>query len=86
LGGGLKSWIECIRMETLGRAGLQQMQLDVLYLRPLVTGFVRGKENEAINSLIEEVVTAAVDRSIDPTLLEQAVVDKILAENPDQSF
>ena len=65
-------------METLGRAGLQQLQLDVLYLRPLVTGFVRGKESESIAALLEEVVAAAVERSLDPTLLEPAVVDKIL--------
>ena len=78
LGSGLKSLIECIRMETLGRAGLQQLQLDVLYLRPLVTGFVRGKESESIAALLEEVVAAAVERSLDPTLLEPAVVDKIL--------
>ena len=78
LGGGLKSLIECIRMETLGRAGLQQLQLDVLYLRSLVTGFVRGRESETIAALLEEVIAAAVERSLDPTLLEPTVVDKIL--------
>lgn len=30
----LKSLLECIRLQTLGRAGLQQLQLDCHYLRP----------------------------------------------------
>lgn len=81
LGCGLKSWIECIRMETLGRAGLQQLQLDILFLRPLVTGFVRGKESHSIMALMEEVISAAMERSVDPSLLESAVVDKILARH-----
>jgi hypothetical protein len=36
IGIGLKSLLECIRMQTLGRAGLQQLQLDCHYLRPLL--------------------------------------------------
>ena len=31
---GLKSLVESLRMQTLRRAGLQQIQLDVHYLRP----------------------------------------------------
>ena len=30
---GLKSMVECVRLVTLGRAGLQQLQVDVHYLR-----------------------------------------------------
>ena len=30
---GLKSMVEGVRLQTLGRAGLQQLQLDVHYLR-----------------------------------------------------
>ena len=32
----LKSLLECIRLQTLGRAGLQQLQLDCHYLRPML--------------------------------------------------
>ena len=33
---GLKSFVESVRLQTLSRAGLQQLQLDVHYLRPLL--------------------------------------------------
>ena len=33
---GLKSLVESVRLQTLSRAGLQQLQLDVHYLRPLL--------------------------------------------------
>jgi hypothetical protein len=32
-----------------------------------------------VDSLLDEVVSAGVERSIDPTLLEPAVLDKCLA-------
>ena len=31
---GLKSLVEGVRLQTLGRAGLQQLQVDVHFLRP----------------------------------------------------
>eukprot|EP00210_Caulerpa_lentillifera_P006573 g6278.t1 len=83
LGAGLKSWIECVRQKTLSRTGLQQLQIDVVYLRPLVARFVRGKESDTVNALMEEVVAAAIERSLDPTLLEASVVDKILTSTDD---
>ncbi len=33
---GLKSLVESVRLQTLSRAGLQQLQLDEHYLRPLL--------------------------------------------------
>lgn len=33
---GLKSLVESVRLQTLSRAGLQQLQLDAHYLRPLL--------------------------------------------------
>lgn len=40
---GLKSLVECIRLQTLGRAGLQQLQLDCHYLRPLLRRYTGGR-------------------------------------------
>lgn len=31
---GLKSLVETVRLQTLSRAGMQQLQLDVHFLRP----------------------------------------------------
>lgn len=84
LGAGLKSWIECVRQKTLSRTGLQQLQLDVMYLRPLVARFVRGKESDSVNALLEEVIAAAMERSLDPTLLEASVVDKVLTTDDNE--
>ena len=30
----LKAWVELVRLQTLGRQGLQQLQVDVHFLRP----------------------------------------------------
>lgn len=75
---GLKSFIECLRLETLGRAGLQQIQLDVYYLKPLLENCVMGKESVAMRMLLDEIVSTATERSVDPTLLEIAVIEEIL--------
>mmetsp|Transcript_22138 Transcript_22138/g.37821 ORF Transcript_22138/g.37821 Transcript_22138/m.37821 type:complete len:244 (-) Transcript_22138:217-948(-) len=78
-GVGLKSLVECIRLQTLGRAGLQQLQLDCHYLRPLLRRFTGGRSQQVVDSLLDEVVSAGVERALDPTLLEPAVLDRILS-------
>lgn len=79
IGVGLKSLVECIRLQTLGRAGLQQLQLDVHYLRPRLRRFVAGSPAAVVDSLVDEVVAAGAERSMDPSLLETAVLDRILS-------
>ncbi len=79
IGVGLKSLVECIRLQTLGRAGLQQLQLDVHHLRPRLRRFVAGSTAAVVDSLADEVVAAGAERSTDPTLLETAVLDRILS-------
>ncbi|KAL6763334.1 hypothetical protein V8C86DRAFT_2499142 [Haematococcus lacustris] len=76
---GLKSLVECIRLQTLSRAGLQQLQLDCHYLRPLLRRCTAGRAQQVVDSLLDEVVSAGVERAIDPTLLEPAVLDRCLA-------
>lgn len=46
VGIGLKSLVECIRLQTLGRTGLQQLQLDCHYLRPLLLQGMSGREQQ----------------------------------------
>lgn len=117
VGIGLKSFVESIRLQTLGRAGLQQLQLDCQCLR-LMLGSCAGAEvrldagacsclaigtctctyavrlhhcnmrghprnaPQVADNLLQEVVTAAVERSLDPTLLEPAILDRILGALP----
>ena len=42
MGIGLKSLVECMRLQTLGRPGLQQLQLDCHYLRPRLLHYAEG--------------------------------------------
>ncbi|GFR51169.1 hypothetical protein Agub_g13527, partial [Astrephomene gubernaculifera] len=85
-GVALKSLLESIRLETLGRAGLQQLQLDVAFLRPplrrlllLRGGGGRGEGAAVVEQLLEDVVLSATERCVEPQLLEAAVVERILA-------
>ncbi|GLC45938.1 hypothetical protein PLESTF_000714400 [Pleodorina starrii] len=81
----LKSLLESIRLETLGRAGLQQLQLDVASLRPqlrrclLRGGGGKGDGAAVVEQLLEDVVLSATERCVEPQLLEPAVVERILA-------
>ncbi|KAG2450988.1 hypothetical protein HYH02_004260 [Chlamydomonas schloesseri] len=81
----LKSLLESIRLETLGRAGLQQLQLDVAFLRPqlrrclLRGGGGKGDGAAVVEQLLEDVVLSGTERCVEPALLEAAVVERILA-------
>ncbi|DBB17629.1 TPA: hypothetical protein ACH3X3_002673 [Trebouxia sp. C0006] len=75
---GLKSLVESVRLQTLSRAGLQQLQLDVHYLRPLLRRFAQGNEANVVHQLLDEVLSTALERAIQPQLLEGMVLDKIM--------
>ena len=74
----LKSWVECVRLVTLGRAGFQQLQLDVHYMRPALRAYAAASA-DVVDTLLDEVATAAAERSIEPTPLEAGTLDYILA-------
>ncbi|GAB4820337.1 hypothetical protein N2152v2_007383 [Parachlorella kessleri] len=81
----LRSVVEAVRLTTLGRAGFQQIQLDIHYLRPRLQQFVsRGpgageaQGREAL-ALLDELLGAAMERCSQPLLLEPAVLDRIVA-------
>ena len=53
----LRSMVEAVRLTTLGRAGFQQIQLDIHYLRPRLQQFVsRGANDPPVNPLQQFVV------------------------------
>ena len=75
----LKSLVECVRLQTFGRAGYQQMTVDVAFLGPRVRRFVsRDVNGRATAALVEEVRNAAAERSVDPTPLDPVVLARIL--------
>eukprot|EP00884_Botryococcus_braunii_P014906 jgi/Botrbrau1/23416/Bobra.0051s0059.1 len=79
---GLKSWVEGIRLQTLGRAGLQQIQVDCHFLQPHLRRFASGSDAATLQLLIEEVMTAAMDRALEPTLLDTPLLDRLVATAP----
>ncbi|CAG9537104.1 unnamed protein product [Cercopithifilaria johnstoni] len=64
----LKSFLECVRLQIFSRFGLQQIQVDCCFLRQ---NLWRHLTDEQIAlSLIDEIISSAVHRSIDPKLME----------------
>ena len=73
----LKSFLEAIRLETLSAAGFKQLQVDIAFLRPKLRRF--SDDDAAIDYLMDEALTAATERSLEPPeLLDSATVRRIL--------
>ncbi|KMT09960.1 hypothetical protein BVRB_5g121760 [Beta vulgaris subsp. vulgaris] len=72
----LKSLQEFVRLQTFNRSGFQQIQLDTQFLRNSIKDSV--EDEAAVDFLLDEVIVAAVDRCMDPTPLEPAVLDRLV--------
>lgn len=78
----LKSFQECVRLQTFGRNGYQQIQLDALSLCEALRSLM---EDEAVvDMLMDEVCTAAAERSLDPTPMDASSIDRILQSRRDR--
>ncbi|PIA26380.1 hypothetical protein AQUCO_09400025v1 [Aquilegia coerulea] len=72
----LKGLQEFVRLQTFNRSGFQQMQVDIQFLR---TPLKEITEDEAsIDFLLDEVIVACAERSLDPVPLEPAILDKLI--------
>lgn len=65
-------------------AGLQQLQLDVCYIRPKLLQLVGGVDSEPVAQLLDDVLASAAERSTDPTFMEAAAIEKALAASSSQ--
>ncbi|XP_034256470.1 vacuolar protein sorting-associated protein 51 homolog [Thrips palmi] len=72
---GLKTFIECVRLRTFSRFGLQQIQVDTHYLQLYLWRFVA--DENLVLFLLDEVLTSTVHRCLDPVLMEPSVMDII---------
>jgi len=74
---GLKTFLECVRMQTFAKYGLQQMQVDCHYLQLYLWRFV--SDEAVVAQLLDEVLSSALQRSLThpPTLMEASVVEVI---------
>lgn len=71
----LKTLLECVRLRTFGRYGLQQVQVDCHFLQLYLWRFVA--DEELVHLLLDEVVASAALRCPDPVPMEPSVVEVI---------
>jgi hypothetical protein len=72
----LKTYLECIRLKTFSRYGLQQVQVDINYLYNYLWSFVNN-DDRFITNLLEEIVSSTAMRCLDPVLMEASVITVI---------
>ncbi|XP_012527560.1 vacuolar protein sorting-associated protein 51 homolog [Monomorium pharaonis] len=71
----LKTFLECVRLRTFSKYGLQQIQVDTHYLQLYLWRFV--SDENVVHFLLDEILGSAVHRCLDPVLMEPSVVDII---------
>ena len=76
----LKTYLECIRLKTFSRYGLQQVQVDINYLYNYLWSFVNN-DDRFITNLLEEIVSSTAMRCLDPVLMEGSVITVICEGN-----
>ena len=71
----LQALLECVRLRTFGKFGLQQMQVDCHYLQVYLWKFV--SDEQLVRVLLEQVVASTIERCVEPALMEQSVSYKL---------
>ncbi|KAJ8316807.1 hypothetical protein KUTeg_004711 [Tegillarca granosa] len=71
----LKTFLECVRLRTFGKYGLQQIQVDTHYLQLYLWRFV--SDENLVQVLLDEIVCSTVHRCLDPVMMEPSVIDLI---------
>lgn len=72
---GLKTFLECVRLKTFSRYGLQQVQVDTHYLQLYLWRFV--SDENLVHVLLDELMGSAIHRCYEPMLMEPSVVEVI---------
>lgn len=71
----LKTFLECVRLRSFGRYGLQQIQVDCHYLQMYLWRFV--SDENLVHFLLDEIVGSTAHRCLDPAPMEQSVIEVI---------
>ncbi|ALC42067.1 CG15087 [Drosophila busckii] len=72
---GLKTLLECVRLRTFSKFGLQQIQVDAHYLQMNLWRFV--SDENLVNFLLDEILGSAVHRCLESVLMEPNAVEII---------
>merc|ERR1711972_342356 len=75
-----KALCEYVREETFGMHGLQQIQVDCAFLADVTRDFVETDDACVLDSLLDEAVTSASRRCVDPALMEAVIVETLCEE------
>lgn len=75
----LKALLECVRLRTFSKYGLQQIQVDTHYLQMNLWRFVA--DENIMHYLLDEILGSAVHRCFDPNLMEPTAVGIICDQN-----
>lgn len=68
----LKTFLECVRLRTFSKFGLQQIQVDTHYLQMNLWRFVA--DENIMHFLLDEILGSAVHRCFEPNLMEPTAV------------
>ncbi|XP_058463674.1 vacuolar protein sorting-associated protein 51 homolog [Malaya genurostris] len=75
----LKTLLECVRLRTFSKYGLQQIQVDAHFLQMNLWRFVT--DENLIHVLLDEILGSAVLRCLEPILMEPNAVEIICERN-----
>jgi len=75
-----KALYELVRDETFGKFGLQQIQVDCAFLSDMIRELVEQDDANGLDGLLDEVVTSASQRCVDPVLMDPAIVETLCDE------
>ncbi|KAI9159205.1 hypothetical protein H9P43_008542 [Blastocladiella emersonii ATCC 22665] len=73
-----KAWVEGVRRETLGKNGFQQLLVDVEYARIQLRAMGAVAVDRATTDLLDEVVTSAYRRCVEPVFLSRDAISAVL--------
>lgn len=75
-----KALYEYMREETFAKFGLQQIQVDCAFLAEVARDFVEEKDAAELDGLLDEVVTSASQRCVEPVLMDLVIVETLCDE------
>ncbi|KDO35520.1 hypothetical protein SPRG_00367 [Saprolegnia parasitica CBS 223.65] len=75
-----KAWGEYVRLHTFGKCGVQQLQVDTELLKWMAATLVATENGlHELDSLLTDVVTNAMERALEPGLMEESVLVAIVS-------
>ncbi|PAV80261.1 hypothetical protein WR25_16794 isoform C [Diploscapter pachys] len=80
----LKTFIELLRLQTYGKYGIEQIQVDCYYLQRCLSPLVA--DEVVVNSMVDVALSSALKRSLDPVLVHPSRLMQISKMGPDCLF